>query len=66
MQAAGASEKVFEYMDRTPNIGNSGSLTSAKVKGHIEFRNVDFAYPTRPESKVLKVNICSLYKMYMF
>jgi ATP-binding cassette subfamily B (MDR/TAP) protein 9 len=56
MQAAGASQKVFEYIDRQPAIStNSGKLTLPRLDGRIEFRNVSFAYPSRPDSIVLKV-----------
>ena len=55
MQAAGASEKVFEFIDRRPVISNQGGLKPAHLQGHLEFRNVSFAYPSRPETEVLKV-----------
>ncbi|XP_071093538.1 ABC-type oligopeptide transporter ABCB9-like [Haliotis cracherodii] len=54
MQAIGASEKVFEYMDRKPVITNTGSYAPDKMEGHLEFRNVSFSYPSRPDSLVLK------------
>ncbi|OAY68478.1 ABC transporter B family member 20 [Ananas comosus] len=46
---------VFEIIDRVPKIDpddNSG-LKPPNVYGSIELRNVDFAYPTRPEVMVL-------------
>lgn len=68
MQAAGASEKVFEYIDREPVVKNTvkdrmntesvigqSEDDSDKISGLIEFKNVTFAYPSRPDTTVLKV-----------
>jgi len=56
MQAVGASEKVFEYIDRKPEIAMySGMLAPSRLSGQIEFRNVQFSYPGRPGTVVLKV-----------
>ncbi|XP_060069453.1 ABC-type oligopeptide transporter ABCB9-like [Ylistrum balloti] len=54
MQAVGASQKVFEYMDRVPKIINNGTLAPHFVQGRIEFRDVTFAYPTRNDTPILK------------
>ncbi|XP_063397475.1 ABC-type oligopeptide transporter ABCB9-like [Mytilus trossulus] len=67
MQAAGASEKVFEYIDREPVVKNTvkdiidtesvigqSEDESDKISGLIEFKNVTFAYPSRPDTNVLK------------
>jgi ABC-type multidrug transport system fused ATPase/permease subunit len=54
MESVGASRKVFEYMDRIPNIRNSGTLNTP-ITGCIEFSDVSFSYPTRAEMIVLKV-----------
>jgi ABC-type multidrug transport system fused ATPase/permease subunit len=29
-------------------------IRQADIKGHIEFKNVSFTYPSRPDNKVLK------------
>ena len=56
MQAIGASEKVFEYIDRKPEIPlDSGTVAPDCLYGRIEFRNVRFSYPGRPDAVVLKV-----------
>ncbi|XP_035689924.1 ATP-binding cassette sub-family B member 9-like [Branchiostoma floridae] len=54
MQAVGASEKVFEYIDRKPEIQNNGLLAPDRLEGHIEFKDVSFAYPARKDIPVLK------------
>lgn len=56
MQAIGASEKVFEYIDRQPKIQNSGNHAPDKLDGKLEFQNVTFSYPSRPNCKVLEVS----------
>lgn len=55
MQAVGASKKVFEWIDRKPTILNDGNFSPSAVQGQIEFKNVSFTYPTRPNAAVLKV-----------
>ncbi|PIN07940.1 Peptide exporter, ABC superfamily [Handroanthus impetiginosus] len=46
---------VFEIIDRTPKIDpdDNSALKPPNVYGSIEFKNVDFSYPTRPEVLVL-------------
>uniref|UniRef100_A0A8D0L5R3 ATP-binding cassette sub-family B member 5 n=1 Tax=Sphenodon punctatus TaxID=8508 RepID=A0A8D0L5R3_SPHPU len=54
--ARGAAFKVFEIIDQKPSI-NSFSLEGHKlhhIKGSVEFKNVKFSYPSRPEVQVLK------------
>ncbi|XP_073702808.1 antigen peptide transporter 1 [Garra rufa] len=53
-KAVGASEKIFEYVDRTPDIPPDGSLAPKILKGHVQFKNITFAYPKRPDTNVLK------------
>ncbi|PFX32325.1 ATP-binding cassette sub-family B member 9 [Stylophora pistillata] len=53
MEAVGASQKVFELIDREPKIQNSGVVTPGEVSGEVTFQNVSFAYPTRPDITVL-------------
>lgn len=55
MNAAGASEKIFEYLDIKPSLQVTRAYAeSSKIHGAIEFRNVSFSYPTRPEVPVLQ------------
>ena len=53
MRAAGAAERVFELLDRVPAIPAAGGEQPAHVKGEARLVGVGFAYPTRPEVKVL-------------
>ena len=52
MKAIGASERVFELLDRVPEV-RGGTLDIGDTTGKIEFENVDFAYPTRLDIPVL-------------
>jgi len=53
LEAVGASEKVFELIDRKPKIQNNGIVNPSEVLGEVRFENVSFAYPTRPNILVL-------------
>ncbi|XP_072520973.1 ABC-type oligopeptide transporter ABCB9 [Salminus brasiliensis] len=54
MQGVGAAEKVFEYIDRKPKHAHDGQEAPDSFRGLVEFKNVTFAYPTRPEAHILK------------
>ncbi|XP_065106155.1 ABC-type oligopeptide transporter ABCB9-like [Paramisgurnus dabryanus] len=54
MQGVGAAEKVFEYIDRKPDHSLDGQEAPETFEGQVEFKNVTFAYPTRPEMEILK------------
>ena len=49
-------ETFFEYIDREPEYPQSGTLKPEQLLGEIEFKNISFCYPTRPDTQVLKVN----------
>uniref|UniRef100_UPI00398E631E bile salt export pump-like n=1 Tax=Pristiophorus japonicus TaxID=55135 RepID=UPI00398E631E len=51
----GAASKIFETIDREPEIDcmSQEGYKLNKVKGDIEFHNVIFNYPSRPEVKIL-------------
>nr|WP_236673665.1 ABC transporter transmembrane domain-containing protein [Comamonas sp. JC664] len=53
MRASGAAERVFELLDRKPAI-RAGGEQLTDLRGHVEFRGVHFAYPTRPDVPVLQ------------
>lgn len=53
-KAVGSSEKIFEYLDRIPRCPASGVLTSLNSEGVVQFQDVSFAYPNRPDVPVLQ------------
>lgn len=51
----GASDKLVELMEHKPDIpSKGGSRPDGKVKGNIEFKNVKFRYPNKPDVQILK------------
>ncbi|TDP02947.1 ABC transporter ATP-binding protein [Flavobacterium sp. 245] len=55
-KAVGATERVFELLEETPEEINTNSKVHAieKIKGNVTFKNVAFHYPSRKEVQVLK------------
>ena len=53
MDALGASEKVIEYMDRVPESKPTGHYIPTNVNGVLQFKDVHFSYPSRPDEPVL-------------
>ncbi|KAG9471741.1 hypothetical protein GDO78_023180 [Eleutherodactylus coqui] len=53
-KAVGSSQKIFEYMDRTPQKPQPGTLSPNDLEGHITFSNVTFSYPRRPQHLALQ------------
>ncbi|KAJ3088062.1 ATP-binding cassette, sub-B (MDR TAP), member 8 [Quaeritorhiza haematococci] len=54
IRALGSAARVFEYIHMTPKIPVKGGMVLEKFRGEIEFRDVDFTYPTRPEHRILQ------------
>uniref|UniRef100_A0A7R9UDB8 ATP-dependent transporter ycf16 n=1 Tax=Pinguiococcus pyrenoidosus TaxID=172671 RepID=A0A7R9UDB8_9STRA len=55
MNAIGASERVFQLIDREPEIVNDVGIAPAhQMIGKIEISNVSFTYPARPDAPVLR------------
>ncbi|PFX28535.1 ABC transporter B family member 1-like [Stylophora pistillata] len=54
MQAVGASVRMFQLMDRLPAINAEGGQKLHSVNQTIQFQEVCFAYPSRPDTDVLK------------
>uniref|UniRef100_A0A665V7X2 ABC-type oligopeptide transporter ABCB9 n=1 Tax=Echeneis naucrates TaxID=173247 RepID=A0A665V7X2_ECHNA len=54
MQGVGAAEKVFEYLDKKPKDPADGTEAPHSCTGLVEFKDITFAYPTRPEVNILK------------
>lgn len=55
-KAKSATASVFGLLDRNSKIDSSddSGMTLEELKGNIEFRNVDFKYPTRPDVQILQ------------
>jgi ATP-binding cassette subfamily B protein len=54
MRAAGASERVFELLDRPRGIEAARGAPLGEVRGEIVFDGVHFAYPSRSDTPVLR------------
>ena len=59
-RAAGATERLFELLDTRPTIEGPAAAPAwlaaagARVRGELEFRDVSFAYPARPDTNALE------------
>lgn len=51
---AAAACKVFDYLDWERAVGAGGTYVPTRLRGHVTFHRVSFAYPTRPERLVLQ------------
>jgi ABC-type multidrug transport system fused ATPase/permease subunit len=51
--AIGASERVFQLIDRKAKMDLNSGLVLSSLNGEVNFKNVCFHYPSREESKVL-------------
>jgi ABC transporter fused permease/ATP-binding protein len=54
MRGLGAAERVFELTDRVAAMPISGGRRLDRVEGRLALEGVGFAYPQRPEVKVLE------------
>lgn len=52
-RARGASERIFELLDRAPEVDIGEGVVVEPVAGRVCFEAVSFAYPVRPEAAVL-------------
>ncbi|KAJ0544860.1 putative ABC-type xenobiotic transporter [Helianthus annuus] len=55
-EAKAATSRMFEMINRVPriDINKTKGKTIPSVRGDIEFRNVDFSYPSRPDTPILQ------------
>jgi ATP-binding cassette subfamily B (MDR/TAP) protein 1 len=55
-EASAAVERVLEVIRRVPKIDSESNIGEelATVAGEVEFRNIEFCYPSRPESPIFK------------
>lgn len=53
-RAGGAAERVFELLERRPQITSSLGRVLPELRGQVTWESVDFAYPTRLDMPVLR------------
>ncbi|XP_049396209.1 putative ABC transporter B family member 8 [Solanum stenotomum] len=55
-EASVAASRIFDRIDRVPEIDGEDTrgLVLEDIRGEVEFRNVKFTYPSRPDTVVLK------------
>ncbi|KAJ3084323.1 ATP-binding cassette, sub-B (MDR TAP), member 8 [Rhizoclosmatium hyalinum] len=54
IKALGSAARIFEYIQLKPSIIiKENALTPVDFKGDVEFKNVSFRYPTRPDQVIL-------------
>lgn len=55
-EAASAGERIMEVIKRVPKIDSESmeGLTLENISGEVEFKRVEFAYPSRPESIIFQ------------
>lgn len=53
-KAMGAAEKVFGILDEKPEIQHLTQQRFPPINGNIDYQNVVFHYPTRPDLAILK------------
>lgn len=55
-EASVAASRIFDRIDRVPEIDGEDTkgLVLENIRGEVEFRNVKFIYPSRPDTVVLK------------
>jgi len=53
-RAVGAADRVFDLLEREPQLAASGGDKPDQVQGLVELCEVHFTYPARPEVEVLR------------
>ncbi|MGZ3929807.1 MAG: ABC transporter ATP-binding protein [Bacteroidia bacterium] len=53
-RALGATDRVFEIINSTHEDIDLTAKNSRRIKGDLEFKNIQFTYPSRPDYEVLK------------
>jgi ATP-binding cassette subfamily B protein len=54
MKAVGATQRVFELIEREPDVRAKGGLHLYEVLGNVKVDNISFSYPSRADVTVLK------------
>lgn len=65
-KAIGASEKIFEYLERKPKIPPNGSLAPENLEGHIQFKKVSFSYPANSDNSKLVLKVLTRFYTPVF
>ncbi len=60
LNTVGSAVKVFQMLDRKPQMREAGDLAPEKLKGRLTFEKVTFSYHSRPNEKALKVCFFSI------
>ena len=65
LQAVGASERVFQLLDRAPQMVPAGKAkpSGSPAGGEVQFCNVHFSYPSRPDVQarsLIRADVCHL------
>ena len=53
MRSLGAAERIFELLDRKPEMAPSGGVVLPQVRGEVALEDVRFAYPSRKDVLVI-------------
>ena len=53
MSAVGAGKRIFEILDRKSTMDLQSGIKLETLTGTVDFKDVNFSYPARPELKVL-------------
>eukprot|EP00041_Stephanoeca_diplocostata_P007684 m.110909 g.110909 ORF g.110909 m.110909 type:complete len:135 (+) comp16989_c0_seq16:2050-2454(+) len=54
MQALGASLRLFDLLDRVPEINTTGGDVIKDMRADLALVDVSFTYPSRPDTPVLR------------
>jgi putative ABC transport system ATP-binding protein len=54
MKGLGAASRLFELQDQQPTTSLTRGIPVKSARGRIQFRDVDFAYPTRPSVRIFQ------------
>ncbi|KAJ2582609.1 hypothetical protein GGH95_001441, partial [Coemansia sp. RSA 1836] len=54
VKARGAVQRVQDIIHLTPSIPACGGMRLPALQGHVRFMDVDFSYPSRPDTQVLR------------
>lgn len=60
VKALGSGARIFEFMEIKPKLSQKG-LHLLNLNGSIEFKNVFFKYPSRPNDPVLHNFSCNIF-----